>query len=77
MYKKSVSLLVVFLLVLSPLTLAANETDTCTGFLNTLKCFFFGDPSSRPVAGAAWHDRGLPWYEPEGESLVGNGYQNV
>ncbi len=73
MYKKSVSLFVVFLLVLSSLTLAANETDTCSGFLNTLKCFFFGDTNARPVAGAAWHDRGisLPWYEPEGESLVG------
>ncbi len=74
MYKKSVSLLVVFLLVLSPFTLAeVNETDTCTGFLNTLKCFFFGDASKRPVVGSAWYDRGvsLPWYDPEGGEFSG------
>ena len=75
MYKKSVSMLIVLLLVLSHLTLAqANETDTCTGF-SWLKCFLFGDASKRPVVGSAWYDRGvsLPWYEPEGRALVGNG----
>ncbi len=65
---------VVFLLVHFSLTLAADEEDTCTGFFGSIKCFFFGDASKRPVAGSAWYDRGisLPWYEPEGGSLVGN-----
>ncbi len=56
MYKKSVSMLVVLLLVLSSLTLADNEEDTCTGF-SLLNCFFFGDASKRPVVGSAWYDR--------------------
>src|SRR3989344_7034506 len=74
MYKKSVSMLVVLLLIFSPLALAqANETDTCTGFFSSIKCLLFGNPSQRPVAGSAWYDRGvsLPWYEPEGGALVG------
>src|SRR3990167_9000078 len=74
MHKKSVSMFVVLLLVLSPLRLAqANETDSCSGFLNSIKCFFFGDASKRPIAGSAWYDRGvsLPWYEPEGRALAG------
>ena len=74
MLKKSVSRLIVLLLVLSPLALAqANETDTCSGFFGSIKCLLFGDASKRPAAGAAWYDRGvsLPWYEPEGRALVG------
>ncbi len=74
MKKRLISLIIVVLLVLSPFVNAQiNETDTCTGFLNTLQCFFFGDANARPVAGAAWHDRGisLPWYNPEGWALVG------
>ena len=73
MYKKSVSMLIVLLLVLSTFVYAqANETDTCTGF-SWIKCFLFGDASQRPAAGSAWYDRGgsLPWYEPEGRALVG------
>ena len=72
--KKAVSVFVLLLLVSSPFVLAqGNETDTCTGFLNSIKCFIFGDSSKRPVAGAAWYDRGisLPWYNPEGRALVG------
>ena len=72
--KKAGVMLIVLLLVLSPLALAqANETDTCTGFFGSIKCFLFGDASQRPVAGVAWYDRGvsLPWYEPEGRALVG------
>ena len=85
MYKKSVSVFVVLLLVLSTLTLAeVNETasepasDSCSGFLNFLKCLFFGDASSRPVAGSAWYDRGiaLPWYEPGGRALAGKTAEN-
>ncbi|HLC89304.1 MAG TPA: hypothetical protein VJG49_04680 [Candidatus Nanoarchaeia archaeon] len=73
--KRLMVFVVVFLFVLSPLALAqANETDTCTGF-SWFKCFIFGDSSKRPIAGAAWYDRGisLPWYDPsEGRALVGN-----
>ena len=72
--RKAGVVLVLFLLVLSPLALAqANETDTCTGFFDSIKCFLFGDASQRPVAGSAWYDRGvsLPWYEPGGRALVG------
>ena len=70
MYKKSV-MLIVLLLVLS--TFVYAQEDTCTGFFGSIKCFLFGDASQRPVAGAAWYDRGvsLPWYEPEGRALVG------
>ena len=73
------SVFVLLLLVSSPFVLAqGNETDTCTGFLNSIKCFIFGDSSKRPVAGAAWYDRGisLPWYNPEGGALVGKVGQN-
>ena len=68
--------LVILLIISSSFSLAlaqGNETDNCAGFLNSVKCFFFGDVSKRPVAGAAWYDRGvsLPWYEPEGRALVG------
>ena len=74
--------LVLFLLVLSSLSLAQNgeivdskvnkEEDTCSGF-SWLKCLLFGDASKRPVVGSAWYDRGisLPWYNPEGGALVG------
>jgi len=56
---------VVLLLVLSHLRLAqANETDSCSGFLNSIKCFIFGDASKRPIVGSAW-------YEPEGGALAG------
>ena len=75
MYKKSV-IFIVLLLVLSHLALAqANETDSCSGFLNSLKCFFFGNPDIRPLAGSAWYDRRivLPWYSPEGSALAGEG----
>ena len=72
--KKIGVIFVIFLLVLSPLTLAeVNETDNCSGVFGSIKCFFFGDASKRPVAGSAWYDRGisLPWYNPEGGALVG------
>ena len=74
MHKKSVSVLIVLLLVLSTFVYAqVNETDTCTGFFGSIKCFLFGDASKRPVVGSAWYDRGvsLPWYEPEGRAVVG------
>ena len=65
MYKKSVSMFVVLLLVLSMFVYAqANETDTCTGFFGSIKCFIFGDASKRPIVGSAW-------YEPEGRALAG------
>ena len=73
MYKKSVSMLIVFLLVLSTFVYAQEEDDNCSGFFGSIKCFLIGDASQRPVAGSAWYDRGvsLPWYEPEGRALVG------
>ena len=69
--KKAGVMLIVLLLVLSIFVYA--QEDTCTGFFGSIKCFLFGDASQRPVAGAAWYDRGvsLPWYEPEGRALVG------
>ena len=76
MYKKSVSMFVVLLLVLSTFVYAqANETDACTGFFGSMKCFIFGDASKRPVVGSAWYDRRivLPWYSPEGSALAGEG----
>ena len=77
MHKKSVSVLIVLLLVLS--TFVYAQEDTCTGFFGSIKCFLFGDASKRPVVGSAWYDRGvsLPWYEPEGGALVGENFKNV
>ncbi len=73
MYKKSVMLVVLFLLVLSPVLAQAETSDDCAGFFGSIKCFLFGDASKRAVAGSAWYDRGisLPWYDSEGENLVG------
>lgn len=56
MRTKLILLPVLLLLLLSPFALAAD--DNCAGVLGTIKCFFFGDPDERAVAGSAWWDRG-------------------
>ncbi|MBU0460208.1 MAG: hypothetical protein KJ597_00855 [Nanoarchaeota archaeon] len=58
MKKRLLSLVIVFLLVLSLFVVAENgETssdDECAGIGGWFKCLLFGDPSQRAVAGSAW-----------------------
>lgn len=58
MKKRLITGLVLFLLVLSSLSLAQNEADSCSGFFGKVKCLLFGNPDKRAVAGSAWYERG-------------------
>ncbi|MBI4980484.1 hypothetical protein HZC30_02910 [Candidatus Woesearchaeota archaeon] len=43
MEKRLFSVLMVFLLVLSSITLADENTDNCAGFFGSIKCFLWGN----------------------------------
>ncbi|MBU1758926.1 hypothetical protein KKG31_07565, partial [Patescibacteria group bacterium] len=79
MKKRLTGIILLLLLVLALFVVAENplqddvEEDECAGVSGWFKCLLFGDPSQRAVAGSAWYDRGLPYYDPEGEALVGKG----
>ena len=64
MKKRLISVLVVFLIVLSTITFAGENStsDSCASVWGSIKCFLFGSSENR--AGAGWFDRG-------GEALVG------
>lgn len=68
MYKKRLVIFVLILLVLSSFVVASDD-ESCDSVLEKVWCFLWGNPDNR--AGAAWWDRGLPWYDPEGGALVG------
>ncbi|MBI2669306.1 hypothetical protein HYX14_05690 [Candidatus Woesearchaeota archaeon] len=53
--KKAVSVFVLFLLVLSPLTLAQDNENECSGFWGSISCFLWGNPENR--AGKGWFDK--------------------
>ena len=58
MKKRLISVLLMFLVVLSTITFAEENStsDSCAGFWGSIKCFLWGDPSNR--AGMSWWDRG-------------------
>ncbi|MBI4983113.1 hypothetical protein HZC32_00510 [Candidatus Woesearchaeota archaeon] len=58
MKKRLISLVIAVLVVMSVFAAAqANETSSCSGFLGTIKCFFFGDAAKREaLGGKAWWD---------------------
>jgi len=55
MYKKAV-IVVLFLVLFSSSTFAAQNESTCSGFWESLSCFLWGNPSNR--AGMSWFERG-------------------
>ena len=56
MYKKSVMLVLMFLLVVSLVSAENETTSNCDGVWGSIKCLLFCDSSKRPVAGAAWYE---------------------
>ncbi|MFH0701033.1 MAG: hypothetical protein V2A62_01200 [Candidatus Woesearchaeota archaeon] len=58
MYKKRmITFVLVFLLVVSIVAAAAETSSSCTGFLEKIGCFIFGDAAKRAaVGGQAWWD---------------------